>query len=855
MILSKDNIFLLQTRNTSYLFSVMKSGHLEHLHYGKSLMTEKMYENLVDNLFSKDSNKAGDTTSDKADNKRKIDIFLEGCKEALSEKHSFASGNAINYSDEFGNIALENTSLEISSVGKGDIRDPFVLITHTDGSITSDFLFEKAEIVDGIEKMETLPCSYGYKAGNKEKVKEENKAEYTVENKEENREDKKIGNIYESMKKADQIQHLKVTLVDKEYNLRLYLYYNVYPDCDVITKRCVLVNDSKETVHIDRLMSNQIDFHKSGLVFASFHGRWADEMSMVETVCDGGRVVSEEMAAGESGSRSNPFVMVMDKDTTQDFGDCYGFNLIYSGNHYEALSSNGYDKSRFISGISPMTFGWKLEPLNKFEAPEAVMTFSVNGKNKMSYNMHSFVRKHIVRGRWRDKERPVLVNSWEASYMNFNEKSLLKLAKEAANLGIELFVLDDGWFGQRDDDKKSLGDWHENRRKLPNGLKGLSKKVRELGLLFGIWVEPEMVNEDSDLYRKHPSWAVKVKSHHHSKGRNQMNLDISRIDVQDYIIESMSKVFKSADISYVKWDMNRIFSDYYSAALPNDRQDEFIHRYYIGLYRIMDELTSRFPDILFEGCSAGGNRFDLGILSYFPQIWGSDDTDAFCRARIQRGYSYGYPQSCMGAHVSAAPNHQTLNSVPLDTRFNVAAFGCFGYELNLCDLSLPEKKEIASQIAFYKEWRRVFQFGNLIRLEDERIMAVDDKKERAIALLLQRDSRPNRDITTYKMSGLDNDAIYHFTNRYVNIDLKAMGSLINTMNLPIHVKQDGVIHTIANSIVTLKNEEEDCKVSGCVLNSVGVRLLPKFSGIGFGNDGKTGILRTGDSRLYMMQKI
>jgi len=813
MIIERNKTYLLQTKNTSYMFRILPTGHAEHLYYGQSILPEKMYEEFLTlGKISDDGSKEADSAN----------LCLESMADALCEKHASAGGNMISYSDEHFEIALEDLPLEISSFGKGDIRDPFIHLTHEDGSDTSDFVFSKATIQEGYLAPQTLPGAYC---------------------------DGKITKIGE---KEDKTSYLVLTFTEKEYGNILELIYTVYPDCDVITRRAVLKTPN-ENVHINRLMSCQIDMHESGLKFTSFHGRWADEMHKTESICDGGRIVNEEMAAGESGSRSNPFVMVSDKDTTDDFGNCYGFNLVYSGNHYEALSSNGYDKSRFVSGISFARFGYTLSKGESFETPEAVMTFSANGYNHMSEHMHDFVRSHITRGVWRDKVRPILVNSWEASYFNFTESSLLKLAKEASKLGIELFVLDDGWFGQRNDDKRSLGDWYENKTKLPNGLKGLSEKINALGMDFGIWVEPEMVNEDSDLYRAHPEWAVQVPNRHHSKGRNQMNLDLTRTDVQDYIIDAMKNVFSSGNISYVKWDMNRIFSDYYSNELVG-RQEEFIHRYYIGLYRVMDELTKAFPNILFEGCSAGGNRFDLGILCYFPQIWGSDDTDAICRIDIQRGYSYGYPQSTIGAHVSVTPNHQTLNCVPLETRFDIAAFGCFGYELNLCDLSSSEKKEIAEQVEFYKKWRHVCQFGTFYRLQGDRFMTVSKDKKKAVCYMIQKESRPNRDVVTYKMRGLDDNKIYNFSNKYVTIDLKSMGSLIN-MFTPVHIKQNGLLHAVANAFVSVSNEKEDLTISGALLNNCGVRLKPKFGSTGFDADGdKVGVMRTNDSRLYVLEE-
>ncbi len=806
MIIRKNNIFLLQTPHTSWLFHILPSGHPEHLHYGSTLIGSQLYESLS----AGPAQDAGD--------------MLLQLETALEEKHIYGGGNMIAYDQAHTNLCLEDLCLEMSSFGKGDIRDPFVEITHPDGSSTCDFLFEKAEITTGRKPLETLPGSYD---------------EGTDQG-------------------ADPVQQLTVTMYDHGYGVHLELIYTVYPDCDVITRSARILYDGAQedsVITLNRLMSTQIDFHDSGYRFTSFHGRWADEMQRSDALCMAGKVVNEELAAGESGSRSNPFVMISREGTSEDQGECYGMNLVYSGNHYEALSSNGYDKSRFVCGIQPTGFSWKLHGGEYFEAPEAVMTWSDEGMNGMSRHMHDFVRRHIVRGSWRDRERPILVNSWEASYFKFTQASLLNLAKSAKSAGIELFVLDDGWFGQRDDDHRSLGDWTENLKKLPDGLKGLSEKINALGMMFGIWVEPEMVNEDSDLFRAHPDWAIRVPGHAHSQGRNQMLLDLTRSEVQQYVIDAMSKVFSSGNITYVKWDMNRIFSDTYSQALDADRQQEVSHRYVCGLYHCMDELTKRFPDILFEGCSSGGNRFDLGILCYFPQIWGSDDTDAVCRIDIQHGYSYGYPASTIGAHVSASPNHQTLNRSPLETRFEVAAFGCLGYELNLCDLSDAEKKEIADQVAFYKEWRHVFQFGDYYRLDKDRWMATEKDGSRAAVMMFRRESRPNRDTVTLTARGLNTDAAYHLTNRYVNVALKDFGSLINSMDLPVHVKQDGIMHDIANRFVTIHNEEENMTVSGCVLNGCGVRLKPFYAGTGFGNDGGVRVCRSGDSRIYLLEAL
>ncbi len=803
MIIRSGNIFLLQTRNSSYFFQVIPTGHLEHIHYGKTILSKGQYDDLL---------------KGNGEDAR----ILEQMAKAMEIKHRHEGGNMIAYSVEAGPLCLENMPLEMSSIGKGDIREPMVEVTHGDGSRTSDFLFDHADIKNELTALETLPSSYA---------------------------DKSEADSSEAM---DNPSELVVTLIDKEYKLKMELIYKVYPECDTITRSAVLYNDSQENAVIDRLLSNQLDFQKVGYKLTSFHGRWADEMGMTSSICKAGKVVCEEFSAGESGSRSNPFTMISLPDATEYSGDVYGLNLVYSGNHYSSLSANGTCLSRFVSGIQPAGFGWNLAPSGKFEAPEAVMTFSDRGFNGMSLCMHDFVRKHIVRGRWRDKERPILINNWEATYFDFDQSSLLKLAKEASRAGMELFVLDDGWFGARNDDKAGLGDWRVNTKKLPDGLKGLAEKINNLGMDFGLWVEPEMVNEDSDLFREYPDWAVRIPGHPHSLGRNQMILDYTRKDVQDYIIDAMSRVFSSANITYIKWDMNRVFSDCFSRELPAERMKEFTHRYYMGLYRVMKALTEKFPQILFEGCSSGGNRFDLGILSYFPQIWGSDDTDAVCRMDIQRGYSYGYPSNTIGAHVSAVPNHQTLHTVPLETRFSVAAFGCFGYELNLCELSEEQKKQVADQVSFYKNWRRVFQFGDYYRLDDYRGMVVSKDKSLAVALIFQKESRPNNDYLALKTMGLDDDKVYRIANRQIKINIKDFGSLINTM-APIHVKQDGIIHGMISKFYKMESEKEEITTTGGVLNSCGVRLGPDYGGTGYGED--TRMFRTNDTRLYVMAEV
>lgn len=798
MIEQKNGMYVLHTKNTTYMFNVMDTGHLEHLYYGRRIKVDMDSDN--------------------------------GGALPFMEKHAFPPGNTNQYDSEHGAFSLEDMCLEMSSYGKGDIREPFVEVVHGDGSFTSDFLFEKAEVMRGKKEFATLPGSYGT---------------------------------------DDEVETLEVTLSDKQYGLKLILSYYVYANCDVITRSAKLINESSDTITIKRLMSMSMDYDTPEYVFTTFNGAWAREMKRTDTLMKAGKHVNSSYT-GSSSNRANPFVMLSKETTSEDYGECYGFNLIYSGNHYEACEVSGYGKTRLVTGINPQSFSWVLNAGEQFEAPEAVMTYSHEGFNGMSQHMHSFVREHIVRGYWKDRVRPVLLNSWEAAYFDINERKLLNLAKAGKEVGIELFVMDDGWFGERNDDSHSLGDWDVNEKKLPNGVGGLASKIKELGMDFGIWVEPEMVNVNSKLYEAHPDWVLQIPDKPHSEGRNQRILDLSKTEVQDFIIDKMTKVFKSGDISYVKWDMNRTFTDYYSQGTEADRQGEVAHRYMMGLYRCMGELTKRFPSILFEGCAAGGNRFDLGILSYFPQIWASDDTDALCRSEIQTNYSYGYPMSVVSAHVSSCPNHQTLRTTPLETRFHVAAFGVCGYECNFCDMKKEELNAVKVQIELYKEWREVLQKGSFYRgrtfaggLENSgSILAknsgnvtewtcVAQDGKRAVGFIMQKLVAPNTQYEYYKAKGLAEDKRYHFYNRFLKYNVKNFGDLVNTV-APVHIKQDSLAHNLVAKFVKMDGETEDCYAYGDALMYSGVKLKQAFGGTGYSDEVR--YYQDFGSRMYFMEE-
>ena len=786
--------FFLQTTHSTYGMRVMETGHLEHLYYGERITVD---------------------TQDPS-----------SCAPLVIQR-AFAPGNTCIYTKEQPQISMEDVCLEVGTCGKGDIREPFLEVCFTDGSVTSDFTFVSFEVLtlkDRDERMQAsgLPHSY-------------------------------------SEEESSSAKCLHIILQDATNRLELQLFYTVYEDCDVITRSACLLNRSDTFVTIERCMSAQLDLTEDYSEVTHFSGAWAREMHREQITLSSGKFVNSSYT-GTSSNRANPFVILSPENTCETSGSCISCNLIYSGNHYEALEKDSYGKFRFVAGINPRSFSWQLAPGEAFYTPEAVLNFSADGFRGLSGQLHSFIREHIVRGVWKHKARPVLLNSWEACYFKIDEKKLLQLAKAGKDAGIELFVMDDGWFLGRNNDTSSLGDWEPDPKKLPGGIASLSKKIKELGMDFGIWVEPEMISENSNLYKGHPDWAMKIPGHPHSEGRNQCILDLCNPEVRKYVIEEMTRVFSSGEIRYVKWDMNRNFSDIYSPYLPAAKQGETAHRYVLGLYQIMEELTTRFPKILFEGCSAGGNRFDLGILCYFPQIWASDNTDALCRTGIQNSYSYGYPLSVFTAHVSSCPNHQTLRITPLETRFQVASFGILGYECNLKDLSGSDLNAIREQIAFYKKWRDVFQFGSFYRgaeneASDSETLSwtcVSPDGRRAVGLFFRRLTVPNQSHDWYRPVGLLPDVKYHFYGRNIKYNLKDFGDLVNTVS-PIHIKQGSALQEILSRFVNMDGEKEDLTAYGDTLMRAGIALKPAFAGTGYNSD--TRLFPDFSSRIYFMEAV
>jgi alpha-galactosidase len=580
--------------------------------------------------------------------------------------------------DNVDALHLEIIPQEYPSYGNPDLRSPAVQIKLANGTTVTDFRYYSHEIYNGKKALQGLPATY-------------------VEN-------------------EDEAETLEITLKDELAGLRVILSYTVFKNYDVITRSCKIVNDSKEEVDVLRALSANVDFRHSDFDLIQLSGSWARERHIIRTpLRNGGQCV--ESRRGASSHAQNPFIALVSKDTTEDKGEVYGFNLVYSGNFLANVEVDMHSNARAQIGINPFDFAWNLEAGDEFQTPEAVMVYSPNGLTGMSHIYHDLYRERLCRGTHRDKERPILINNWEATYFDFNNEKIKDIAKESSNLGIELFVLDDGWFGERNNDDCSLGDWFVNEEKLKGGLSSLVKDINEMGMQFGLWFEPEMISPKSKLYEEHPDWCIHIEGRVRSEARKQLILDLSREEVCDAVIEMLTNVLKSAPISYVKWDMNRNMTEIGSPAWPAKKQKEVAHRYMLGLYKILENITTNFPNILFESCSGGGGRFDGGMLYYMPQTWTSDDTDAIERLKIQEGTSLVYPVSTMGSHVSAVPNHQVHRITPLHTRGVVAMAGSFGYELDITKMTDEEKEEVKSQVKFYKNIRKTIQFGDLYRLK------------------------------------------------------------------------------------------------------------------------------------------
>lgn len=627
--------------------------------------------------------------------------------------------------DEDVEFQAELLKQEYAGLGKGDYRYPAFQITYPNGSRTSEFQYRDYELKDGKARLTGLPSTFA--------------------------------------DDSNDSQTLTVKLADGD--LELQLHYTIFADEDVIVRSTTFVNHGK-TVFLNRALSAQLDLPDANYDFIQFAGSWSRERHLHRSHLRLGTQSISSLRTASS-HQENPFFILARPHTDNNQGAVFGFNFVYSGNFLDSVEVDQFDTTRVLIGINPDEFGWKLNSGDSFQTPEVIFSYTDNGFNALSQQLGAFYAQHLINPHFAHQERPILINNWEATFMDFTEDKLMPIVERAKELGIEMFVLDDGWFGHRDDDRSSLGDWFVDEKKFNHGIAGFAKRVHDLDMKFGLWFEPEMISIDSKLYQTHPEWMIKTPGRGQTPGRHQFVLDMSRQEVVDYLFELMSHIIQDAKLDYIKWDMNRNITEMYGADLPADQQLEFSHRYILGVYDLYDRLTKAFPDVLFESCASGGGRFDLGMMYYAPQAWCSDDTDAIERIKIQDGTSYGYTPSMWGAHVSAVPNDQVGRLTSIDTRAKVAYFGAFGYELDVTELSDEEQATIKQQVAFYKQYRKLFQFGTFYRLETPDTSdnvygweTVSPDKQTAIGMRYQILNGANPAYIRYYFKGLDPERRY-----------------------------------------------------------------------------------------------
>lgn len=636
------------------------------------------------------------------------------------------SGNPFDAGDD-RTYSMDVLPQEYPSYGTGDYRSTALIIENADGSTACDLRYRSHHIFNGKYKIPGLPAVYAAET---------------------------------------ESQTLEIVMEDAVTGVEVTLQYGVLPDYDVITRSEKIVYRGEGKICIRKAQSACLDFVQGKYDLLTFYGRHAMERTMQrEPVAHGSHVIGS--VRGTSSHQYNPMMILADEHTTDQYGNCYAMSFVYSGNFKGETLKDQFGQTRALMGLQDEMFSYPLAEGETFYTPEVLLTFSGSGMNLLSQNLHRCIRQHICRGKYKESVRPVLVNSWEAAYFDFDGDTLYELAKEAKNAGIDMLVLDDGWFGKRDDDNSGLGDWFVNEKKLGGTLGDLIKKINDLGVKFGIWVEPEMISEDSDLYREHPDWALTIPGRNPVHARNQLVLDFSRKEVVDHIFDQICKVLDQGNIEYVKWDMNRSLMDVFSRGTEN--QGRVMYDYVLGLYDFLERIVTRYPDLLIEGCSGGGGRFDAGMMYYTPQIWCSDNTDALDRLQIQYGTSFGYPVSAVGSHVSAVPNHQTGRITSLHTRGVVAMAGTFGYELNLGKLSEEEKQEIRLQVEEYRKFAPLIQTGLYYRLSDPAreeyaawAFVSEDQKEVLLNVVLQ-EIHGNMTVNYVKLQGLKCSAIYRDT--------------------------------------------------------------------------------------------
>ena len=660
---------------------------------------------------------------------------------------------------------LDRFPFEYSSNNVGDYRKSSIEITDKNGHTGLLLCYESHNIIRGKKALEGLPATFG------------------------------------TEKDA---MTLEVILADKVVGVKAVLSYSIFEGLDAVIRSVRFENVSSDTVYLDKIMSMTMDMDQDGYKLLTLHGSWARERMMDFREIGFGDT-SIESFRGESSHQFQPFMALVQNEDSQDTGKVYGFSLVYSGNFEAGVCKSQFGSLRTYMGIGSKNFRWKLESGESFQAPEVVMTYSGNGLGKMTRTLHDLYRTHLIRSSYKDKERPILINNWEATYFDFDSDKLLAIARQAKESGIEMLVMDDGWFGERNDDNSSLGDWFVNENKLKGGLKKLVDDVNALGMKFGIWMEPEMISPKSKLFDEHPDWAIQIPGRIPCRSRNQFVLDLTRKEVRDYIYGRIKDILNSANIEYVKWDMNRQLSDLGSAGLSADGQGELSHRYMLAVYELQERLITDFPDLLLENCSGGGARFDAGMLYYSPQIWCSDDTDAIERLKIQEGTALIFPLSTMGAHVSDCPNHTVGRSTPFKTRGDVALAGTFGYELDVTKIPEKDREDIPRQVSLYHKYNHLVRGGDYYRIAsyqrnhefDAYMVASKDKKE-ALITYVQVVASPNGSRKMLKVPGLSPDRSY----RIEGSDEKIQGQTLEKVGIVISPKggdyQSELIHLIAD---------------------------------------------------------
>ncbi len=638
-----------------------------------------------------------------------------------------------NFEDDM-DFSLETTRCEYPVFGKGDYRKEAFNIKDENGSTVNYPTFVSYSIYKGKEEYSKLPSTYC-----------------------ENEED---------------ITTLEILLEDKVQKYQIILKYHLFENYGSISRSSKFINLSKHKLELNKALSFNLDFDSNNFNLLTLDGAWTRERHINERALLPG-IIQIESLRGASSANHNPSLILKDKNTLdENTNDAYGFSLIYSGNFEANVQVDTYNTTRVQMGINSSTFKWILSPNETFQTPEALICFSNNGINGLSNTFHRTIENHIIKSKYKNKVRPILLNNWEATYFNFTEDKLLQLASKAKEVGVELFVLDDGWFGERNDDTSSLGDWYTNTSKLPNGIGELAKKIKDIGLKFGLWFEPEMINIKSKLYKENPNWVISTPNRESCFGRNQFVLDFTNDEVVEYIYSKMSIIISDTKLDYIKWDMNRNITEPFSNLLSKDQQGEFFHRYILGVYKLYEKLTKEFPNVLFESCASGGGRFDLGMMYYAPQAWCSDDTDAIERLKIQYGTSLVYPISTIGSHVSAIPNHQVGRNTSLKFRSDVAYFGTFGYELDITTMSNEEIEKIKDDIKFFKEYRELIQFGDFVRLESPfkgntcSWMVISKDKKTAILAYYKILATANPPLNKIKLKGLDNNLLYKIENNH-----------------------------------------------------------------------------------------